>query len=113
MLTRGVGRTSPTRKGLRMHHSERRSAARYVPVRDQVRLGWWDADRFRTVRARLLDISSGGAALLVDQSPPAPPSVWMCLVGQAPTEWIPATLAAGTTGEDGSQRIRLVFTGPC
>src|SRR3954454_3259712 len=92
---------------------DRRRAPRYPAAVDLAQVGWWEDQQFRTAPARLKDISSGGAALLVDGQDVSSSSLWMCLVGEKPTGWISANLAGAHTSEDGVQLVRLSFAESC
>jgi hypothetical protein len=106
-------------KDHRTSAKDRRTSARYTPAVDQSQIGWWDGKQFRTTSATLQDISTGGAALTIDgqilpvDGEMAPATVWMCVVGQEPTEWVQSRIAGATTGEDGTRRVRLAFTEHC
>jgi hypothetical protein len=98
---------------------DRRTSSRYTPAVDQARVGWWDGKQFRTTSATLQNISTGGAAVTIDgqilpvDGEMAPATVWMCVVGQEPTEWVQSRIAGAMTGEDGTRRVRLAFAQHC
>jgi hypothetical protein len=99
-----------------MHPSEeRRTTPRYSPVVENARVGWWEGGQFRSEPARLDDIGHGGAALRLDEDVLCTPSVWMCVVGNFPTEWVPASLlpSFGAAAEGNSRRLRLQFPNGC
>jgi len=100
-------------EGSMMHPQDRRTSPRYAPALDQAHVGWWGGKHFRTTPAKLQDISSGRAALIVDGQTTAPAAVWVCVIGQGPTEWVQATIVGTAAGEDGTQQARLTFTEGC
>lgn len=97
----------------RIASQDRRRALRYPAAMDQAEVGWCEDKQFRTAAARLKDISSGGAALILDGQEVASTSLWMRLGGENPTQWISANLAGAQTSEDGVQLVRLAFAEPC
>lgn len=57
---------------------DRRAYPRFPAADDRVWLGWWATDsRFAAVAARLVDVSRGGARLMVAEPPPAADYVWI------------------------------------
>jgi hypothetical protein len=92
---------------------DRRRAPRYPAAVDRAQVGWWEDKQFRTAPARLTDISSGGASLVLDGQGVPSSFLWMCLVGEKPTGWISANLAGAQTSEDGVQLVRLAFAESC
>ena len=96
-----------------MRPNDNRTSSRYTPAVSQAQLGWWDGKLFLTTSAKLQDISTGGAALTIDEQEMAPTTVWMCMVGQGPTEWVQSQVAGATTGENGTRRVRLAFADHC
>jgi hypothetical protein len=99
-----------------MHPSqERRSTPRYLPVVEKARVGWWEGGQFRSEPARLHNIGHGGAALRFDEDVLCTTSVWMCVVGNSPTEWVPANLASSfdATAEGDARQLRIQFTDGC
>jgi hypothetical protein len=77
------------------------------------RLAWFDGVRHRTVRARLIDISRAGAALVTSSVPPLSAAARVRLVGREPTPWIEAAILGAEPEPRGRYRIRLKFAEPC
>jgi hypothetical protein len=73
-----------------MPRNERRNAHRYELARDKIRLGWWEGQQFRTVAARLRDLSLSGALVQLEEGAASPVGVtsWICLADQSPTHWV-------------------------
>jgi hypothetical protein len=77
------------------------------------RLTWTVGEKRQTIRARLVDISRAGAALITAVAPPVQAQVRIRLVGREPTPWIEASIL-GVEPESGTRhRVRLRFSDPC
>jgi hypothetical protein len=77
------------------------------------RLSWGDGAKQQTIRARLVDISRAGAALLTTTVPPVPTRGRLRLVGPESTPWIEADILAVETESATRHRVRLKFPEPC
>ena len=77
------------------------------------RLSWPGRDEDITVRARLIDISRAGAALLTKEAPPVDAPVRLRLVGQESTPWVEAKVLGMDPMTRGRHRVRLLFHEPC
>jgi hypothetical protein len=77
-----------------MPRNERRYAHRYEPARDAIRLGWWQGQQFRSIPARLRNLSLSGAIVQLDGGAVAPAGVkaWLCLADESPTHWVQAEI---------------------
>jgi hypothetical protein len=82
-------------------------------VSTPARLSWTDGERDRTVRARLLDISRAGAALIVLVPPPLKIKARLRLVGPEPTPWLEVEILGVEPDSPGRHKIRLRFKEPC
>ena len=65
------------------------------------------------MRARLLDISRAGAAVLTASIPPLQTSAPLRLVGPEPTPWIEARILGVENESPWRYRVRLKFAEPC
>jgi hypothetical protein len=94
---------------------ERRQSPRFPAVEQRAWLGWWATSRrFTTVAARLVDISQGGAKLVLAGPPCAVQQiVWLCLGIPGPTECVQAKLLSVTPTSRRESVIRLAFGTPC
>jgi hypothetical protein len=93
---------------------ECRSAARYAARTHVVWLGWWQAEQeFFALTARLVNISRGGALVLVQQAPPENHLIWICLGTPEPDECLAAKVLAVRTTRRGECALRLAFRDPC
>jgi hypothetical protein len=89
---------------------ERRKEARYMPVARRAYVGWWEDGTFRTASARVENLSRGGAAVLVEGSPPALMTpAWLCLIGPVRPDWYAGQVVdrAETAGAGRVVRVAL------
>ncbi len=94
-------------------NDDRRKEPRYRPTTEDANLGWWEGSQYETVSAHLDDISSGGAALILNGANWHGGDVWVCLSGGVCSEWVRGQVVGVSTREDGDQRVRLVFPETC
>src|SRR5437762_1444596 len=88
---------------------DRRAAPRHAPAYRRVRLAWMEGTRFHHARARLEDLSSGGAQVATDAPLTEGGAVWVGLEGTPIEQWAPAhVVRVGTHGADG-WRAGLMF----
>jgi hypothetical protein len=94
--------------------ADRRQSPRSPVVESRAWLGWWATScRFTSVPACLVDISQGGAKLVLTGPPPAQPIVWLCLGTPGPTECVQAKVLAVVPTSPRDSIIRLAFGTPC
>ena len=84
----------------------RRSSAR-------VELSWSDGANWRTIPARLRDISKGGVALLALKPPPITRRARVRFVEGDGSPWIEGEILGVDADGPKRQRIRMRFDGPC
>jgi hypothetical protein len=77
------------------------------------RLSWSEGEKSRSVRARLIDISRAGAALLTVEAPPLNAHARIRLVGREPTPWIEADILGVDPELRNRHKVRLKFREPC
>lgn len=77
------------------------------------RLAWTEGGKPHLVRARLLDISRAGAALITSEPPPVKAQARLRLVGRESTPWIEADILGIEPETDGRSKVRLKFNEPC
>lgn len=66
------------------------------------------------VKARLVDISRAGAALITKKAPPDGILVRLCVMGtEEATPWIEGRILGSTLDPKGKYRIRMQFHDPC
>ena len=95
-----------------MSGKDRRRAHRYTTERSEVTLGWYVGDRFRTLPARLSNLSVTGALVQVDPhwDRPQTSQFWISLPDAKLAQWIEAD--ALPSGDDRQQAcfLRLKLT---
>jgi hypothetical protein len=104
--------TLDTEKGRAMARTERRNSHRYIPAKEGICLGWWQGRQFRTVSARLRNLSTTGALVRIDADHPPSKLVWICVAGQAPGKWVQAALVDEPNDATKPGEIRLSFAEP-
>jgi hypothetical protein len=62
---------------------------------------------------RLNDLSSSGAAIVVNELPPELGPVWIGLVGAVPIDWVEGKIVWSNTTVLGEVRVGLRFAKPC
>jgi hypothetical protein len=77
------------------------------------RVAWTEKETVRIVRARLLDISRAGAALVTSDPPPVKTRIRIRLVGREPTPWLEAVVLGVEPEGAGRHKIRIKFNDPC
>ena len=75
-----------------MPKNDRRNAHRYALSRNKIHVGWWEGQRFRSIPARLRDLSLSGALIELEAGSSCPSGVktWICLADQSPARWVQA-----------------------
>jgi PilZ domain len=94
--------------------ADRRESDRYRPSETNAWIGWWQSDGFLVTHARLVNLSQGGAQVLVRHRPPMGQPVWLCLGAPRPIDYVQARVrdACAEPGRPGV-RARLAFHLPC
>jgi hypothetical protein len=99
---------------MRQSHQERRRMPRHRAFEYQVWLGWErDKEAFFATSARLVDVSRGGALIIVADPPPEGHTAWMCLGTLEPRDCVRATLLEVRTARRSECFVRLRFGEPC
>jgi hypothetical protein len=75
-----------------MPKNDSRNAHRYSLSRVKIQVGWWERHQFRTISARLRDLSLSGALIELEEGAACPSGVktWICLADQSPARWVQA-----------------------
>ncbi len=93
---------------------ERRAMPRHEAVQYQVWLGWWKAPQeFLAPKARLINISRGGALVFSDDPPPRRQAVWVGLGEFEPSDCVGALVLDVRTARRRECAVRLAFHAPC
>src|SRR3954454_10629043 len=71
---------------------DRRRSPRVPPAEQSLWLGWRKEDDFFVIRAELMNISQGGALLVVEEQPQKGQPVWLRLGGPPRTEGVRAAV---------------------
>lgn len=80
----------------------------------RARLAWELRGHTTRVKARLVDISRAGAAVVTRKAPPEGVLVRLCVTGNdEATPWIEGRVLGSTLDSDGKYRIRIQFHDPC
>jgi hypothetical protein len=98
---------------MRKEFADSRCSSRYNPVKTLVYLGWWEEPEFRTCAAALRNLSHGGALVHVTVRPREGASLWLCLVGAPPGEWVEVSVVSATTATDQVHHLGLKFPESC
>jgi hypothetical protein len=91
--------------------NERRSFPRHTPVHSLAWLACAEPEGEWVGRARLQDISVGGAGLVVEGPVPATDAVWVTLAGVNSAEWVRASIVRIDEGDGGM--VHLQFADEC
>jgi hypothetical protein len=79
----------------------------------KARLAWEVRGQAHTAKARLVDISRAGAALITKKVPPDGALVRLCVTGEEDTPWIEGRVLGADVDAQGKYRIRIQFHDPC
>lgn len=100
-------------KAFKPDDADRRGARRHVAVMPEVWIGWWAGKEFETFYGRLLNLSRGGALVVLGEWPPKNQSIWVYKhVGQA-IACVRGEVVGATPAPFGSYAIRVRFAAPC
>lgn len=91
---------------------DRRRSPRHSPSEDGLWLGWRKDGDFFVVHAELMNISQGGALILVEEPPHRGESVWLRLAGPTPIEDVSAVVIETMRIGRGEHGVRVAFREP-
>jgi hypothetical protein len=91
---------------------DRRRSPRVPPTEQRLWLGWRKERDFFVTRAGLMNISQGGALLLVGEPPLKGQPVWLRLEGPTPIEDVSAVVIETTRIGRGEYGVRISFREP-
>ncbi len=92
---------------------DRRRFPRYTALSRAARVGWWSGPRFRSTRARLVNISPSGTLIEVNEVPPGQETVWVSFGEGSGIDsgWCESLVVAQAPARAllGGHRLRLEF----
>jgi len=100
-------------KVFRADNSDRRGARRHVAVEPEVWVGWWTGDDFGTVYGRLLNLSRGGALIILSEWPPKNQPIWVYKQVGPSIACVRGELVGATPAPYGAYAVRIRFAAPC
>lgn len=93
---------------------ERRLWQRYPAREKHALLTWFEDGSERTARGELLNISGGGAAIIIDAEPPIDTPAWLGLETAADeSDPVESKVLGVSLDASGSRFVRLSFVEPC
>ncbi len=98
---------------MRQEFADSRCSSRYPAVKTAVYLGWWEEPEFRTSPAALRNLSHGGALVHVAVLPPEGASLWLCLAGTPPGDWVEVEIVTTARPSNGPYQLGLKFPETC
>lgn len=89
---------------------ERREVCRYDVVQGEAMIGWWEGPAFRSTPAKIVDLSSHGAMLVIETFPPGDRTFWFRLPGvPAQDDWFEVKLISRKKKLFGPREFRINF----
>jgi hypothetical protein len=92
---------------------ERRRGARFRAVATEALLGWWEKNESCLRSARLVNISRGGALVIVAQSPRELEPVSFSLLADRTGRWLESRVVGVAAEPPGQFFVHLTFEEPC
>lgn len=100
-------------KSIRAHSQERRDGPRHPAAEQEIWVGWWNGEHFGALDGRLLNISRGGALIVLGHRPPRRQSVWIYKEIDSELSCVRADVAGITPAPEASYSVRFRFASPC
>jgi len=100
-------------RAIRSERRDRRRAPRHEAVEPEVWVGWRREDGFLAVPGRLVDISRGGARVVLPHRPPGNRPVWIYKGKTGGLGPVRAATVSLTPAPDGAFSVRFEFQSPC
>ena len=100
-------------KAIRSDPADRRQDHRHPALAQEVWVGWWTGEDFGAVNGRLLNISRGGAQVLIGCRPPKKKSVWIYKDIGSTLASVRGDAIGYTPAPGGSYSVRFRFVAPC
>ncbi len=100
-------------KAIRSDPTDRRRDPRHPALEQEVWVGWWTGDDYGAVSGRLLNISLGGAQIILDCRPPKKTSVWIYKDDGSTLATVRGEVVAVSPAPGGDFSVRFRFAVPC
>jgi hypothetical protein len=100
-------------RAIRADESERRGSPRHLAVEPDVWVGWWCRDNFEAVDGRMINLSRGGALVVVGHKPPKRQSVWVYKEVDSAVVCVRGEVVGYNPAPDGAYAVRFRFAVPC
>lgn len=101
------------RRAISGNHGERRSSVRHDVANSELWIGWWTDDHFGANRARLLNLSRGGARVVMTNRPPKREPVWLYKEVGTTLSFVRGDLVGVTPAPGGLFCARFRFSTHC
>ena len=95
------------------NYVDNRCSSRYEPIKNSIYLGWWEEPEFRSSLAVLRNLSHGGALVHLNHKPPEGASLWLCLAGSPPSDWVEVSVIDEARLVEGLHEVHLKFPDSC
>jgi hypothetical protein len=76
-------------------------------------VGWWDADDFGVVKARLIDLSRGGARVVMEVKPPSREPIWFYKESGDAIATVRGYVVRRDAAVNGAFMVRFRFASEC
>lgn len=96
-----------------MGEQDRRTAPRHTPSCNRIWTAWMEEGKVRRAEVCLDDLSSSGAAILIDEPLPTRGPLWIGLEGFSGSEGVIADVVRVVPQKEGTWRVGLRFARPC
>jgi PilZ domain len=100
-------------RAIRSDPADRRRDFRHEAAGREVWVGWWTGDDFGAVAGRLLNISRGGAQLVLSCRPPKKQPVWVYKELGETLASVRGEVVGQSPAPGGSYSLRFRFESPC
>ncbi len=100
-------------KAIRSNPADRRRDHRHPALEQEVWVGWWSGDDYEAVNGRLLNISLGGAQVVVGCRPPKKTPVWIYKDIGSSLAIVRGEVIDSAPAPGGSHAVRFRFAIPC
>lgn len=92
---------------------ERRESIRHPAVDASVWAGWWEGDEFGVTEGKLIDLSRGGALVVLGERPPGRDPVWFYKESGEALATVRGYVVRTTVAPEGAFAVRFRFVTQC